>query len=108
ERVTAAFLCDIETGVREVFGDVARESSEAGATFEEFAERVDCDVVEGAHTLALGLLSGCLTLCGPNTPPALRYWIEATAGPELRPHPFAAEFPGWDALAIPFAEMPRR
>jgi hypothetical protein len=108
QRVTSAFLCDIETGVREVFGDVSPESSDADATFDEFAGRVDCEVIDGAHALALGLLSGCLTLCAPDTPPALRYWIEATAGPELRPQPFPAEFPGWDPIQIPSGEMPRR
>jgi hypothetical protein len=108
ERVTAAFLCDIDTGVREVFGAVATGSADADATFDAFAEGLDRDLVEGAPALALGLLAGCLTLCGPATSPALRYWIEATAGPELRPHPFRAEFPAWDPLALPFAEMTGR
>jgi hypothetical protein len=110
ERVTAVFQCDVGTGVPEVFGDVAPDSSDPRASLVEIAERLDRDVLEEEHPhpLALGLLAGCLTLCGPATSPALRFWIEATAGPDLRPFPFRAEFPDWDPAILSFDEMPIR
>ena len=105
ERATGVFQCDIDQGIFDVYGDAAASSAE---TFEEVFERLGSDVVEGSHGLALGLLAGCLTLCGPTTTPALRYWVEATAGSSLRPSPFRAEFPDWDPETIPFEEMAER
>ena len=107
-RTTAAFLCDIKGGVREVFGQVDRAERDADVAFDEFATQPDLDRVEGAPARALGLLAGSLLLCGPETPPALRYWLEGTVGAGFRPRPFPAPFPGWDPASLPFEVMPAR
>jgi hypothetical protein len=107
-RVTAVFGCDVEEGVREVFGDVAVGAQDANAAFEELTALIDRPVVENSHELALGLLAGSLLLCGPSAPPALRYWVEATAGADFRPQPFRAEFPGWDPASVAFDETAAR
>jgi len=108
DHVTAVFECDVVAGVRDVFGDVSASSGTADASFDGYAGRIGREVVENDHVLAFGLLAGCLTLCGPDTPPALRYWVEATAGPDLRPRPFPAGAAGWDPAEVPFEEMTRR
>lgn len=105
---TAAFLCDVERGVVEVFGDVATGPARAAEAFGEIASQTESDALEGAHDLAIGLLAGSLLLCGPASPPALRYWVESTAGRAVRPHPFRASFPGWDPAELPFDETPGR
>jgi hypothetical protein len=104
-RVTAAFGCDVEAGIPEVFGDVAPASADPDDAVAAYVSRLDEDVVENRPDLAVALLAGCLTLCGSDTPPALRFWVEATAGPELRPRPFPAAFPDWEPGQIPFGEM---
>ncbi len=35
-----------------------------------------------------GCSPGALLVCGPETNPVLRYWLERTVGPEFRPRPF--------------------
>jgi hypothetical protein len=98
-RAFALFSCDIAIGVVAVQGD-------SGASdFDGMLDPIDDDLVENDHPLALALLAGCLTLNGPETPPAFRYWIEQTAGPDLRPRPFHAEFPDWDPTEVPFEEV---
>ena len=104
-RASAVFGCDVDLGIFEVYGDVDPPD---GSSFEAFAGDVQEETVEGAHAVALALLAGCLTLCGPSTPPALRYWIEATAGPEFRPRPFPAEFPDWDVTSLPLEGLAER
>lgn len=96
--VVASFLCDVWRGVVDVVGHVSDDPAEASATFEELAARRDRDSVEDAPGLASGLLAGSLMLCGPETNPVLRYWIERTAGPGFRPRPFAG-LSGGDDLA---------
>jgi hypothetical protein len=108
DRVTAAFLCDVGRGILDVSGDVSPGAHDPEAVFEEFAGRIGRGAVEGAHELAVGLLAGSLLLCGSDAPPALRFWVEATAGAGFRPRPFRAEFPGWDPDSLPFDEMPAR
>ena len=49
-----------------------------------------------------------MLLCGRETPPTLRYWLEAAVQPGFRPLPFPAPFPGWDPASLPFDEMSAR
>lgn len=107
-RVIAAFLCDVRTGIPEVYGQVCEDQAEADRVFDEIADQADCDVVADAHELALSLLAGSLLLCGPSTPPALRYWIEQSVGPAFRACPIPPPFPGWDPASLPFREVADR
>ena len=107
-RVAAAFLCDVECGIREVFGQTDGEDAVVDGVFEEFASQAESDRVENSPETALRLLAGSLLLCGPDTPPALQFWLEAVVGSDLRPHPFPTPFPGWDPESLPFEEMAER
>ncbi len=104
--VTAAYLCDVQRGVREAIGQVSRDRVAVDAAFGEVAGQPDRDCIEGAPELALDLLAGGLLLCGPETSPALRYWLEQTVGPHFRPRPVPVPFPGWDPSSVPFDETP--
>ncbi|HEV3166367.1 MAG TPA: hypothetical protein VGZ22_20245 [Isosphaeraceae bacterium] len=97
----AAFLCDVLRGVREVAGQLGRDREPADALLAELAARPERDVVAGSARLALGLLAGSLLICDATTPPALRFWLERTAGPGLRPEPFAGLIDDWDPASLP-------
>jgi hypothetical protein len=106
--VAAVFLGDVEAGIAGVTGQIGNLEAGADAVLDELAERPDLDVIEGSPELAFGLLAGCLLLCGPATTPALRFWLERTAGPSLRPAPFPDAFEGWDPSSLPIEELPDR
>ena len=105
---TAIFLCDVADGVVHVHGNLGSVQDDQVLSSEPFLEARTEDPVEDVHTLALALLAGCLTLSGPATPPALRYWIEATVGADFQPLPFRASFPEWDPSEVPLSEIPDR
>ena len=109
-RVAVAFGCDVIEGVFAVVGRIAPidDPDPADALLSELRSLPDCDAVEGAHELALGLLAGALLLCGPGTPPALRYWLERTVGPDFRPRPFAGLDDDELPPPPPFEEMADR
>ena len=86
-RVEATFLCDVWRGVVDVVGQVSDELA-PNAMFDEFAASTDLDFVIDAPGLAEGLLAGSLLLCGSDTNPVLRYWLERAVGPEFQPRPF--------------------
>jgi hypothetical protein len=89
--VVATFLCDVWRGIVEVSGqddDIDDNPSLHNTIFEEFEATAERDFVLDATGLAEGLLAGSLLLCGPDTNPVLRYWLERTVGPEFRPRPF--------------------
>ena len=86
--VVATFLCDVWRGVVDVVGQVDDDPSLASTVFEEFEATTDRDHVADSPGLAEGLLAGSLLLCGSDTNPVLRYWLERSVGPEFRPRPF--------------------
>jgi hypothetical protein len=86
--VVATFLCDVWRGIIAVDGQADDDPSLASTIIEEFEAGADRDFVADAPGLAEGLLAGSLLLCGPETNPALRYWLELAVGPEFRPRPF--------------------
>jgi hypothetical protein len=108
DRVSAAFLCDVRSGVREVFGQSATGAEAADAFLEELAGQTDRDYLLDVPGLAEGLLRGCLLLCGPETTPALRFWVERVFGPGVTPHPFPIPFPDWDPATLVPDEMAGR
>ncbi|MEO6807903.1 MAG: hypothetical protein ABI353_02185 [Isosphaeraceae bacterium] len=91
----SAFLCDVFDGVREAVGRIGRDRDDAEAFLAEFASQPDRDAVADVPELAIGLLAGSLMLCGPESSPALRFWLERTVGPGFRPGPFPGS-PGLD------------
>ena len=87
--IVAKFFCDVWRGIVSVIGQVDDDPSSASGLFGEMQAREDRDFIENAPGLAEGLLAGAWMLCGPETNPVLRYWLERTVGPGSRPGPFA-------------------
>jgi hypothetical protein len=96
----SAFLCDVFEGVREAVGRIGRDRDDAEGFLAEFASQPDHDAVLDVPELAIGLLAGSLLLCGPESSPALRFWLERTVGPGFQPGPF----PGSLGLDVDDAE----
>jgi hypothetical protein len=90
QRRTAAFLCDVQHGVCDVFGEVEPESPTAGGLLEELQSGGADDGARDAPELALGLLAGSLMLGAGEKASAVRDWISGTVGPELHPTNFSA------------------
>lgn len=103
----AAFLCHVLAGVVDVVGQDGMGDSGLDEALGALHERTGVDAIEGMPELARRLLAGCLSLCGPATSPALRYWIERTAGPEFRAEP-GLLLGDWDPTSLPFDEMSAR
>ena len=62
QRRTAAFLCDVERGIRDVVGEVEPESDRAGGLIEAFDKQPEGYCARDFPELALGLLAGSLKL----------------------------------------------
>jgi hypothetical protein len=108
QRRTAAFLCDVRRGIRDVVGDVEPESSGAGRLIDEVSEQVRDVCVRDVPELALGLLAGSLMLCGTEAPSHVRDWLVGTLGPDFQPSGFPATIPGVGRPSISSEEMPMR
>jgi hypothetical protein len=94
QRRTAAFLCDINEGVVDVFGDVETESDQAGALIDQVRAHAQLTCSIDDPELALGLLAGTLSL-NPSGQPAqaIRDWLEGTLGRGFRPASFVVVVP---------------
>lgn len=106
--VTAAFLCDVQRGVVDVFGQVDNQGVADDSVFEEVAAQRDLESLPDAHELSLGFLAGALMLSVAEAPPALQFWLEGTVGAGFRPRPFPAPFNDWDPSSLPLSQMPER
>ena len=62
QRRTAAFLCDVRRGIRDVVGEVEPESPAAGGLIDALDQQPEGGCVRDVPELALGLLAGCLML----------------------------------------------
>jgi hypothetical protein len=98
----AAFLCHALAGVVDVAGQDGMGDLGIDEAFAALHERPELDAVEGAHEVARRLLAGSLSLCGPLTPPALRYWVERVAGRDFRAEADVGLLGDWDPAALPF------
>jgi hypothetical protein len=83
----AAFLCHVLRGVVDVVGQDGLGDVGLDEAFQALHEQGRREVLEGKPELACRLLAGSLSLCGPSTSPALRYWLERTVGPSFRAEP---------------------
>jgi len=108
QRRTAVFLCDVQLGIRDVFGDVEPESPRAGGLLDDLNHVSAADCVRDVPELALGLLAGSLLLCGPAVPAAVRDWLDGMLGREFHPAGFPATIPGLDPASIPGGEIQER
>ena len=106
----AAFSCHLNEGILDVVGHLGRSSPAADALFREFANPSEVMVVENRTELALGLLASLLAVTGPSSTPALRFWVERTAGPSFRAKASGMLdlFGEWEPADVPFVETPAR
>lgn len=107
-RTTVAFVADLVRGLPESLGQIDPDgtSGTADGYFRQLTESIDGDAIVDDDELALGLLAGCLLLCGPETNPSLAFWLERAVGPGFRPRPFPGEY-GWDPASVPHQERVR-
>ena len=103
--VVASFTCDVWRGIVEVKGQVGPEPSFVAGFFDEFATRKKGDIVEDDFDLAPAILAASWLLSGPETNPALRFWIERTVGPSFQPRPFVAAFDAEDVATEALAML---
>ena len=108
ERRTAAFLCDVRSGICDAIGEVEPESPSAGALLDELADQAESDCIRNVPELALGLLSGSLTTSAGAVPPTVREWLDLMFGPEFQGSAFPATIPGIDPPSISAIEMAGR
>jgi hypothetical protein len=108
QRRTAAFLCDVRSGVCDALGEVEPESATAGGLLDELEDQAESDCARDAPDLALGLLSGSLTTCAGVVPPTVRDWLDLMLGPDFQTSPVPATIAGIDPSSISAAEMATR
>jgi hypothetical protein len=108
ERRTAAFLCDVRSGICDALGEVEPESDMAGGLLDELEDQADSDCARDAPDLALGLLSGSLTTCANAVPPTVREWLDLMLGPEFQASAVPATIGGIDPSSISTTEMAMR
>ncbi|WP_165245202.1 hypothetical protein [Paludisphaera soli] len=96
---TAAFLCDVRRGLRDVLGEAEEDFDAAVDLFERFPEIARGPLVEDVPELAMGLLAGSLMLSGRETPPAVREWLDAILGRGFHAGAFLATRPEWSSAA---------
>jgi hypothetical protein len=108
ERRTAAFLCDVRSGICDALGEVEPESATAGGLLDELEDQAESECARDVPDLALGLLSGSLTTCASAVPPTVREWLDLMLGPDFQASPVPATIAGIDPSSISAAEMATR
>ncbi len=108
QRRTAAFLCDVRRGIRDVVGDVEPESSSAGRLIDELSDQVGEVCVRDVPELAVGLLAGSSMLSGIDVQPVVRDWLVGILGPDLQTSGLPASLPAIGTASISDEEMPMR
>jgi hypothetical protein len=108
QRRTAAFLCDVRSGICDALGEVEPESATAGGLLDDLAEQADSDCVHDVPDLALGLLAGSLTVSASEVAPTVREWIDLVLGAGFHARMLPATIAGIDPSSIRVSEMPDR
>jgi hypothetical protein len=108
QRRTAAFLCDVRRGIRDVVGEVETERRGAGRLIDELGEHVGDTCIRDVPELALRLLAGCLMLSGAEVALPVRDWLAGILGPDFQPAGFPASIPGLATPSIAGDEIPAR
>ena len=85
QRRTAAFLCDVEHGICDVYGDIEPDSVSARRLLDDLASDHGHERALDVDELSLGLLAGSLMLGRSTIAPAVRDWIDGTLGPGFQP-----------------------
>jgi hypothetical protein len=104
----AAFLCHVLRGVVDVVGQDGLGDVGLEEAFAELNEQTRCEVLNDQPEVACRMLAGSLSLCGPLTTPALRYWVERTVGQSFRADPEFTLLGDIDPSTLPFDQMRAR
>jgi hypothetical protein len=107
QRRTAAFLCDVERGIRDVVGEVEPESDRAGGLIDAFYQQPTGHCARDGPELALALLAGSLMLTDVDANHPVREWLLGTLGPDFQPAELPAVIPDLNAPSIDHEEMPQ-
>ena len=107
QRRSAAFLCDLERGIRDVVGEVEPESDGAGRLIDAFDQQPAGDCVRDVPELALALLAGSRMLAEMDANHPVREWLLGTLGPDFRPAKLPAMILDQNGTSIDHEEMPR-
>ena len=107
QRRTAAFLCDVQRGIRDVVGEVEPESDRAGGLIDAFYQPTG-HCARDVPELALALLAGSLILTDVNATHAVGEWLLGTLGPDFRPAELPTVISDLNASSIDHEEMPQR
>jgi hypothetical protein len=108
QRRTAAFLCDVQCGICDVYGEVEPESSAAGGLIEDLIAGDMDDGARDAPTLALGLLAGSLMLGAGERASAVQEWVSGTVGPRFQPAELSASIVGLTADPADIPALPEQ
>ena len=109
QRRTAAFLCDVRRGIRDVVGDVEPESPGAGRLIDELSEQVGEVCVRDVPELAVGLLAGSLMIVWQSRcPRPCATGLPGSWGRTSNLRDFPRSIPGWPTPSISSDEMPTR
>ena len=105
QRRTAAFLCDVRSGICDALGEVEPESASAGGLLDELADQAESDVPGTFPNWPSGCSREALTTCASAVPPTVREWLDLMLGPEFQASAFPATIAGIDPSSISAAEM---
>jgi hypothetical protein len=108
QRRTAAFLCDVQRGIRDVVGEVEPESEGAGGLIDAFEQQPAGACARDVPELALALLAGSLMLSEVDANHPVREWLLGTLGPDFQPVELPTVIPDLKAASIDHEEMPQR
>jgi hypothetical protein len=108
QRRTAAFLCDVRSGICDSLGEVEPESASAGGLLDDLADQAESDCARDVPELAVGLLAGILTVSAKEISPTVRDWLDLMLGPGFQGRVLPATIAGIDPSSIPAALMAAR
>jgi len=105
---TAAFLCDVQRGIRDALGKAGDASEIEGGFAAPFPELDAGATVEDAPELALGLLAGSLMMSGRATPARAREWLDQALGAGFHSGAFLATKAEWTPAPTSAAVLAER
>jgi hypothetical protein len=105
QRRTAAFWCDVRSGILDAVGEVEPDSPSAGRLVDEWINQTGGDCASDVPELAVRLLGGSLHIGGATTPGHVREWVDGMLGTGFQPSGSMGIFPRDDTSSIADEEM---
>jgi hypothetical protein len=108
QRATAAFLCDLRSGIVDVSGQFEEETDQAGQLVDEVREQAGADAALAPPGLAVGLLAACHGLNAPPHQAPVLEWLRLTLGSQFECRPFPVPRTGSAATPLDSSDLRRR